>query len=143
MSRPLPDPVLFLDECLGSTDVPRVLRAAGAQVELLRERFASGTPDREWLTEVGRQGYVVLTKDKHIRRRRAEIAALMAARVAAFVLTSGNLTGTETAAAFARALPRLRKTLRDLEPPFVAAVDAQGRVTLLTPAVRRAARKRH
>ncbi len=142
MSRPLPEPVLFLDECLGSTDVPIALRTKGIRVELLHEHFDFATQDTAWLTEVGKRGWVVLTKDQRIRRRRVEIDALMAARVAAFVLTSGNLTGAQTAQAFELAWPRIQKALRDHDVPFVAAVDARGQLRMLTPTVRRAATKR-
>jgi hypothetical protein len=58
------------------------------------------------------------------------------------VLRSANLTGANTAAAFVRALPGIRKRLRDYEPPFVAAVDQGGRIEMLTQAVRRAGKKR-
>ncbi len=142
MARPLPDPVLFLDECLGSTDVPEALRAKGIRVELLHEHFALSTSDEDWLTDVGRRGWVVLTKDQRIRRRHAEFQALLAANVAAFVLTSGNLSGPATAAAFVIAYPRMQKALRDYAVPFVAAVDAGGKVKLLTAAVRHGAKKK-
>lgn len=142
MARPLPEPVLFLDECLGRTDVPDALRAKGICVELLHEHFDLATPDTAWLTEVGRRGWVVLTKDERIRRRRIEMDALLAANVAAFVLTSGNLTGAGMALAFASAWPRIQKTVRDYASPFVAAVDAGGHVRLLSVAVRHAARRR-
>ena len=142
MARPLPEPVLFLDECLGSTDVPVALRAKGIRVELLHEHFDLATQDTEWLREVGKRGWVVLTKDQRIRRRRVEIDALMAANVAAFVLTSGNLTGAETAAAFVSAWSRIQKALRDHALPFVAAVDAKGSIRFLTEVVRYAAKKR-
>lgn len=142
MARPLPEPVLFLDECLGSTDVPAALRAQGIRVELLHEHFDLATPDTDWLEEVGRRGWVVLTKDQRIRRRRVEIEALMRAGVAAFVLTSGNLTGAATAAAFVAAWSRIQKTVRDHALPFVAAVDAKGGVRLLTEAVRHGAKRR-
>ncbi len=141
MARPLPEPVLFLDECLGSTDVPMALRAKGIHVEMLHEHFEPSTSDPQWLAEVGRRGWVVLTKDQRIRRRRVEIEALLAANLAAFVLTSGSLTGAATATAFANAWPRIRKFVRDYPQPFVAAVDASGNVRLLTAAERRAARK--
>ena len=62
MARPLPEPVLFLDECLGRTDVPDALRANGARVELLHQHFSLSTADEVWLAEVGRRGWVVLTK---------------------------------------------------------------------------------
>src|SRR5690606_838329 len=122
------------------TDVPNALRENGIQVELLHEHFALATPDRDWLGEVGRRGWVVLTKDQRIRRREVEFAALLAANTAAFVLTSGNLTGPATAAAFVRAYPGMQKMLRDYVLPFVAAVSASGRVKLLTEAQRHAAK---
>jgi hypothetical protein len=142
LARPLPELILFLDECLGSTDVPKALQAEGIHVELLHQHFRGATADEVWLTDVGRRGWVVLTKDTRIRRRHAEFQALLAAGVAAFVLTSGNLTGPAMGRAFALAYPRMQKLLRDYEPPFVAAVDAAGKVKLLTDAARRAAKKK-
>ncbi|HEX6810095.1 MAG TPA: hypothetical protein VF384_00605 [Planctomycetota bacterium] len=142
MARPLPDLVLFLDECLGSTDVFDALQAAGFRVELFHQHFAAATPDEEWLAEVGQRGWVALTKDQRIRRRQAEFHALLAANVAACVLTSGNLTGPAMGRAFVLAYPRMQKLLRDYSPPFVAAVDAAGKVRLLTDAMRRAAKKK-
>ena len=142
MARPLPDPVLFLDECLGTGDVAKALREAGVQVELLLDHFATGTPDEEWLPEVGRRGWVLLTKDKWIRRRAVEMRALTNSGVPAFVLSSGDMSGAEMGKAFVQACPRMRKILRDYEPPFVAAVQASGRIRLLTDPARRAARRK-
>ncbi len=142
MSRPLLDLTLFVDECLGHHDVPGALARAGIQVEVLRDHFAAGTEDATWLAAVGRLGWVVLTSDKRIRRRNAEMQALLAANVIAFVLTSGNLSGQAAGLAFVRAYPRMQKLVRDRVAPFVAAVTAAGSVSLLTPAPRRAGRKK-
>ena len=84
----------------------------------------------------------MFTKDKWIRKRNVERRALEGARVAAFVLTAGKLTGSEMAAAFTKAYPRIQKVLRDHEPPLIAAVSANGDVALLTDAPRRGGRKR-
>lgn len=142
MARPLPDLVLFLDECLGSVDVPTALRAAGYRVELLQDHFAAGTADQTWLAEVGRRGWIVLTSDKRIRHRRAELGALIAADVVAFVLTSGNLTGAAAGRALVMAYPRMQKLVRDRASPFVASVGPSAAVKLLTDAPRRAAKKK-
>lgn len=69
MARPLPDVVFFVDVCLGTNEVPDALRAAGYRVESLATHFAADTPDEEWLREVGKKGWVVLTKDRRIQRR--------------------------------------------------------------------------
>lgn len=89
MARPLPEPVLFLDECLGTHDVAETLRAGGIAAEVLLDHFPSGTPDEIWLPEIGKRAWVVLSKDKWIRRRKIEKEALKNAHVTAFVLTSG------------------------------------------------------
>lgn len=142
MARPLPELVLFLDECLGSTDVPNALANCGATVELLRSNFANGTSDEEWLREVGKRGWVVLTRDKRIRRRAIETKALMDAEVAAFVLSSGNLTGQQTATAFVNAYTRIHKIVRDYKRPFVASVNASGAIKFLTDPERLAAKRK-
>jgi predicted nuclease of predicted toxin-antitoxin system len=140
LARPLPELVLFVDECLGATDVPNALRAAGIRCELLHDHFPPGTTDAQWLEAVGRRGWVVITKDQRIRRRQTELQALLSANLAAFVLTSGNLTGAAMGAAFVRGYPRMRKMLRDYELPFLATIDAGGRVGLLTAANKRASK---
>ncbi|MBM4061596.1 MAG: hypothetical protein FJ265_10955 [Planctomycetes bacterium] len=141
MARPLPDPVLFLDECIGTTDVADAFRSIGVKTECLVDHFPSGTKDEVWLPTVGANEWAVLTKDKWIRKRDVERRALEDAKVAAFVLTAGNLNGSEMAAAFVKAHRRIRKTLRDHEPPFIASVTANGDVSMLTDPPRRGGKK--
>jgi hypothetical protein len=124
---PPDEPTFLVDESLGGNVVTSALREAGASVERLRDHFPPGTPDQEWLAEVGNRGWVVVTKDKRIRRRPAEVAAIVGANVRAFVLTSGNATGQAMAQAYVAALPAMRQYCRDFAPPFVATVSAAGR----------------
>ena len=128
-SRP-DEPTFLVDESLGGQLVSSALQEAGASVERLRDHFAPGTPDQEWLTEVGNRRWVVLTKDKRIRRRPAEVAAIVGANVRAFVFTSGNATGQAMAQAYVTALPAMRQFCRDFAPPFVATLGAAGRVKM-------------
>lgn len=75
-SKP-PEPlVFFVDESLDSLTVVEALRAAGAIVERLTDRFSKGTADETWLAHAGSQGWVVLTRDKRIRYRQLERLAL-------------------------------------------------------------------
>jgi hypothetical protein len=68
--------VFFTDENLGRHVVPHALRDAGEEVIAFHERFTSGTEDPVWLLEVGRNGWILLTKDSKIRYRRNEVQAL-------------------------------------------------------------------
>jgi hypothetical protein len=56
--------------------VAEALRAAGCTVEIHDRHFAQDAKDAEWLPEVGRRGWVVLTKDRHIRTRQSELIKL-------------------------------------------------------------------
>ena len=122
MKRPLPESlVFFVDRSLGR-GVAEALRKGGAQAEHHDDHFAQDAPDQDWLGEVGRRGWLVLTKDKEIRRRTLEREALLAAGVRAFVLTSGNLRGAEMAEIFVRHLRRMERLARRTPPPFIARV---------------------
>jgi hypothetical protein len=111
--------------------VPDALRAAGAIVVLHHTIFPTGADDAAWLKALaGRPELIVLTKDTRIRRRTNERDALRAARLRVFALSSGNLPGADQAAAFVRALPRIRRFARR-PGPFIARVTATGAVALI------------
>src|SRR2546430_10202386 len=88
--------VFFTDENLGRHTVPEALRLAGEQVIAFYERFSSGTRDQVWLPEVGRNRWILLTKDSRIRYRRNEMQALLASKTRSFVLVSSNLPGSRS-----------------------------------------------
>jgi len=94
---------------LGNKVIANALRATGADVRVHSDHFAQDARDEEWLAQVGQQGWIILTKDTRSRYRTIERNALMNARVRAFVLVSGNLSGQEMAKIFVKALPAIRK----------------------------------
>jgi len=103
--------------------VAEALRGEGAQVEVHDDHFPIDAKDPDWLVEVGRRGWVVLLKDKRVRRIRLELDALIAAKVRAFVLTAGNLTGPEMAEVFVRQFHKMVALSISHPPPFVAGVS--------------------
>jgi len=91
-SRP-PEPLtLYLDESLDGESLATALEQAGARIIRGSKHFPRGTPDETWLNECGRNGWIVLTRDKRIRYRVLERTALHEAGVKAFVFTGGNVS---------------------------------------------------
>jgi predicted nuclease of predicted toxin-antitoxin system len=125
--------VFFLDRSLGKHVVASALRSNGVAVEIHDDHFPADAPDHTWLKAVGRRGWIVLTKDRRIRYRTIELEAIAAAGVKAFVLTAGDLTGSEQAEAFIQALPRIKSFVRRQSPPFIASVTKAGGVSLVWP----------
>ena len=58
--------VYFTDRDLGKR-FPEKLRAGGVRVERHDDHFGQLTPDPEWIGEIGRRGWVAVTRDSRIR----------------------------------------------------------------------------
>jgi hypothetical protein len=127
---PLPPP-LFIDRSLGRLIIPTALSAQGAVVHTHDAHFAQDAPDAVWLPDVGERGWAVITKDTKIRFRHTELAALVAGRVRAFVLTRGDLTGAEMADILIRALPHIGRFCARHQAPFIARISRTGSVHML------------
>jgi predicted nuclease of predicted toxin-antitoxin system len=124
--------VFFVDRSLGRKIIPDTLRAAGEEVRVHDDFFPQNAKDEVWLTDVGRRGWVVLTKDKQIRYREVEIHALLTAKVRAFILTArGDLSGAEVGQIFVKALPAMKKICETTAPPFIARVNRDSTVSLV------------
>jgi predicted nuclease of predicted toxin-antitoxin system len=121
-SKPREPLVFFVDRSLGKKRIAEALRAADTLAHVHDDFFAPGAPDVEWLQRAGRHGWIVLTKDRSIRWRAVECAALMNAGVRAFTLTSGNLQGADMAETFVRAVPAIYRFVADHQGPFIATV---------------------
>ena len=111
--------VVYLDESIVSRVLADRLKSLGVDVRIPGGAIPYGAPDEQWLAICGERDWTVLMRDQRIRYRAIERAALIDARVGAFVLTAGQATATETADVLERLLPRLRR-LAAYEPrPFL------------------------
>ena len=129
-------PEFFIERSLGGKVIVDVLRATGATVHAHADHFAADCPDSEWLREVGRRGWILLTKDARIRYRPSERATLLESRVKAFILTGKGGTGRDMAQTFVKALPAIHRIASQTNPPFIAHVWRSGDVKLMEPKAR-------
>lgn len=122
---------LFIDRDTWSRVLDSELRAAGIPFVAHRDMFAHDTSDPEWLAEVGRHGWTVITRDQNIRRRSNELRAVRAAGLHLFALTSGNLSAAETAATIIEAWCTIQRRIEDTPAPALFSVSRGGEVRLL------------
>ncbi len=97
----------------------------------LPDVFEAGAKDVDWLSALQGRDWIVLTKDKNIRRRPLEAQALVAAGLKVFVVTATDLTGEETGQVLVKALPKIRRFCTKHAPPFIAGITLMSEVTLL------------
>ena len=143
MSQPeelLDLPPVFVDRALDSPRFTEPLKEAQIRIGHITGRlvihchndlFDQGTSDEEWIECCGRNGWIVFTKDKAIRRRQLEREAVQKYNAAVFNLkTQKNMTAQENAQAFVKAVPRISQFLRRYSPPFIAKISRDGSVEM-------------
>lgn len=118
-------PTFYVDRCLGKA-AAQALRDAGASVEVHDDHFARDAPDEEWIPQVAERGWVILTKDKNIRRRAGEREAVVTAQARIITLTSGNMRGADMAALFVGHLAEMEGLATTQPVPFVAILGPDG-----------------
>ena len=109
--------ILFFDRNFGR--VPQAIRLLDLEVIGHDERFSADTPDEEWLAEAGRQGWVVITHDRGIGTKEEELAAVIAGRVACFILPGGRAGLWDKVRELAFAWRKMNAILNDETPPYI------------------------
>lgn len=125
LTKPRKLPTFYVDECLGR-GIADVLRAEGHDVCPFDE-FA-GVADVSWLPAIGERRWVLLTKDKNIRKNQLEVDAILNAGVRAFVITAANLHRDAMAQLISRAMRKIYRICHQ-RGPFIFNITGTGLVT--------------
>ena len=120
----------FVDRCLGSRCIVETLQSAGINIEIHDEHFDKGAQDVDWLPEVGKRGWVVLTKDANIGKHTLERIAVARAQIKMFALASQSLSGRDMAAIFLKAIVSMQEFVREHPAPFIAKIYRDGKVSM-------------
>jgi hypothetical protein len=113
--------VYFTDRDLG-IQFPAILADAGLAVERHVDHFSPTCPDEVWLEAVGKQQWVAVTHDRHIRYKPNERDAVIRHNVRLLVII-GAAPLPHLAENFMRTEPRINKFLARHAAPFIAKVS--------------------
>jgi predicted nuclease of predicted toxin-antitoxin system len=120
---------LFIDRDIWSHRLDAALRAAGIPFVAHRDHFPDDTPDAEWIAAVAERGWTILTRDRRIRYRANEAAAVRKGRLHMFALTSGNVSAAETATIVVKAWPAIQRAVATTPPPMMWSITRGGGVS--------------
>ncbi len=110
-----------------------ILKILGVDATHLQEHFSANTPDVDWLPEIGRRGWTVVTGDRGISRRPAERRALEEANVIAVFMEKG-FTGRpifDQVAHVIKNWPTIESRVAKVKPGTALEVGVNGKVQLL------------
>lgn len=127
MNARSPDaPTFFVDRSLGSKLVPEALKASSLRVERLDDHFAPNCPDVEWLPEVARRGWIVLTRDQNLRWRPLERHIVVEAGLRVFVVRAKDLSGPQIVEILLTRMPAMLSLVASRAAPYVVHVRRDG-----------------
>lgn len=95
------------------------------------DHFAPDCADVDWMRFATERGWLILTKDKRVRRRPIELGLIRTAGAASFILTGGDLSGADQSAIFVRAAARIAKLATTHTRPLIASISRSGAVTVI------------
>jgi hypothetical protein len=121
-------PTLYVDECLGRA-IALKLQSDGHDARPFDE-FA-GKTDVEFLPTIGERRWVLLTKDKNVRRNQLEVNAILNAGLRAFVITATSLNHQQIADLVSKAMPKIIRISRQAGP-FVYNITATGTMSQIS-----------
>lgn len=127
-------PLLFIDRCAWSNKLGEALTAAGIKFTPHHDHFEQACPDVDWLPVVGENGWVVITRDKNIRRKPNELLAFKINNVIAIVLSSGSssqASAADTADLLVRLYPKLMRKIQAGNPPLMLSVTLMGSISFV------------
>lgn len=116
--------VFFTDRDLGHR-FPERLRKFGIKVERHDDHFGAQTPDAEWIGEIGRRGWVAVSRDARIRYSPLALHVLMTSGARLFVLV-GKLTTDDAAELFVQSREKVEALLRMERRAFIAKIRRDG-----------------
>jgi len=108
---------------------PLISRDAGHLVEIHDDHLPIDAPDEDWIRLSSKNGWVAVTKDKNIRYRRAELAAVVEYEARVIVIRAKNTTGAEIADILVKFHARMQDFVNRTPAPFVAGIDRSGKIS--------------
>lgn len=131
----LSEQTFFLDRNFGRYKVAEALRAIGLRVETHYDHFPEAergeASDSDWIREVSRRGWIILTRDENIRRNPLEMRALRSSKARAFNIRNAQATAEEIAYAFQLAARKMARIILANRPPYIVGISLRGEVTYI------------
>ncbi|HEU4760528.1 MAG TPA: hypothetical protein VFT91_11195 [Dehalococcoidia bacterium] len=120
--------MIFIDRSIPK-GVADALKAVRDDVRWLEDEFQHDAKETEWLPEIGKRGWLVISRDKKIRTRPGERRALVDAGVGCFILAQKqNLTRWDYLKLIAASLDEMEEAFASTRKPFIYTVGRTGQL---------------
>ncbi len=123
--------MIFIDRSIPK-GVAEALKQVRDDVHWLEDKFPHATPETVWLPIAGQNDWLVILRDKKVRTRPGERAAIIRNRVGCFIIhQKQDLTKWEYLKLLAKTLDKMEEYFGVTPRPFICKVDRQGEFRLV------------
>lgn len=120
--------MIFIDRSI-PRHVAEALQKVRQDVEWLEPRFRHDAKEHEWMSEAGANGWLCISRDKHIRTRPGERRALIEHSVGLFYLTQKQpLKKWDYLKLIVLTLDRMEELFEQTGRPFLYGVGRTGEI---------------
>lgn len=120
-------PTLFVDRNSGDRSFKAMLESAGVPVVLHDDVFQRTATDEEWITGVGKKGWIAVTGDNAITRDPLAVHHLSRSKLHLFVLLGLNgVAPSAKAESITRAYDKMAELARSHAPPGIWRIGRDG-----------------
>ena len=109
------------------------LHQRGRLVYMHSQVFPDQTPDRVWIPEVARRGWIIVTRDRRLQYRRLEWMAFLRAKARVLWFKGDRASNLQITNGFLGALPVIDELTALLRPPYIIKVTPTSRVEQIYP----------
>ena len=118
----------YFDRSTGRA-LPDALKLLKLNIEHQTDHFVHDTPDDQWLSVVGSNGWFVVTHDEKFHKAgfEAELAAVKTFNIGCFYLWGAEATRWRKMQCFARAYDKIKEVALNQPRPFIYRIEKNGR----------------
>lgn len=109
------------------------LQQRGRLVHMHNQVFPDRTPDRIWIPDVARRGWIIVTRDRRLQNRHLEFMAFLRAKARVLWFKGDKASGTDIKEGFLKALPSIDALVARLDPPYIIKVTVSGHIQQVYP----------
>lgn len=130
--RPFPTepPVFFLDRNLGRRKIAQALREEGMQCEVHDDYLSPKASDEEWLKFASEKGWIAITKDKGIKRRKLFLHYLEEYSGRVLVITTKKQKAENMIECLLKGKNRIENFIKKNDAPFIVSISLNGMLTV-------------
>lgn len=102
------------------------LQQRGRLVHMHKQVFPDRTPDRVWIPDVAKRGWIIITRDRRLQNRHLEWMAILRAKARVLWFKGDRASNVEITEGFLGALQRIDNLIAGLAPPYIIKVTPSG-----------------